>query len=104
MGNILHETTPPLTRAKEILWIGDGPYSAKAARWRLVGYPLCWANPYSGYCKSYSCIKASRYTLATMLAAATALHEASALTTACCLMNSPGIVWFPSTMQKSKLI
>src|ERR1041385_4154250 len=55
---------------KLLLWISHGPSSRSAARWALVPYPLCRANPYPGYRLSYSAISLSRVTLATIDAAA----------------------------------
>lgn len=48
---------------------GQGPFSFIAVICAAVPYPLCFANPYSGYTSSYSLIILSLVTFATIDAA-----------------------------------
>ena len=62
-------------------WIVVGPHAASAALCTGAGYPRFDSNPYAGKCSASSAIMASRVTLATTDAAATASDVASPLMT-----------------------
>ena len=74
------------------LWIGVGPNSFSAAICAAVPYPLCFANPFSGYSLSYSSIMWSLVTFARMLAAAMETLFASPLMIGTCGIATCGIV------------